>query len=221
MAGEDDEDDDADLTPAKEPVYRDIYINFKTTQYMTWTTSDFGSIPVGYTLEVDKGKPIGLKYSTDDDGFSIRLNDVKIKNNPRYTDSQSGKTVQYELLGYSTDPLGTYPEYDLNSIVSKIDFQSGQTELMLYAVWKINYIVRFYPGQELDVNQSQTMPAIVASAGSLTRLPKCTFVGPSTQEYQFKYHNSRSGKWTAVESYNTGSKIKLYRFAKWKYSIGG
>lgn len=66
------------------------------------------------------------------------------------------------------------------------------------------------------------MDAIVVDSDSLTKLPKCTFTGPSNEVLQFTYHDSAHGTWEEVEGYNaSGSTVRLYRFSKWKYAFQG
>ena len=86
---------------------------------------------------------------------------------PRYTDDR-GTTVEYELLGYTKNPNGTNPDFGLTSTISLVDFPGESTTLTLYAVWRTNYIVRFFPGDMDGVDANQRMDSIVVRASTLT-----------------------------------------------------
>ena len=106
---------------------------------------------------------------------------------PRYTDEI---TVDYELLGYSTDRYAKTPSFSKTASISISDLRSDASSITLYAVWKTSYIVKFNHGNSPAPSAAQKMNPIVVSGGDQITLPMCTYPGPVDTEYMFKYHDS-------------------------------
>ena len=100
-------DAEEDETEDDGQTYGSLYIDFRVNNYMSWNTSDVTGVPSDCQLMSNNGKPTGIAYYTTDGKFDIHLSELAIRNNPTFTDSVSGKTVQYRLAGFSKTPGGT------------------------------------------------------------------------------------------------------------------
>ena len=209
--------------------HRDIYINFNLNSYMQWT-GGVVKVPVGSSFKRDwLNRPQSIHFEAERDDFQLDLSEVKLVNKPTFTDTDetldasSRLTVQYELLGFSTDRFAQVPSIDLDDVLTKWNFHDSDT-LSLYAVWNTQYIVKFRPGD----GGSGEMRPITVRANELVNLPKCTFTGPSGDKLRFEYHDSPTGFWefdspldspTGLNA--TGERWQTHKFANWQYSIGG
>ena len=227
-------DDDYDETDEPVvPVPGAVFVYFNLKPYMTFTTEDVNvaEAPEGSTttLELKGVNPERVVFNTEDPDFSFDLKDISIQHYPRY--QYGGRTIEYELLGFSTTRDTATPQFLPSKVVTRSDFPSGFDSLTLYAIWRTKCILTFNAGESSSVSGQTAMESVVVDAGVPTKLPLCTFLPPATKQLNFTYiKNSKCSNVNTdakVADLNNPARnplnqnVNLYKFKEWTYANAG
>ena len=206
-----------------------IQINMNLNPYMTFASGDISSLPSECSItrtDLD-GRPLQISYGSDDEDFELDLSRFVVGNKPRYVDTVTGQTVRYTLAGFATTPTATTPTFATDAKITKFFFPSGSCSLLLYAVWKQEYVVRFVSGEAPDADN--LMSPFVLRAGEKRTLSPCSYGGPTETKPYFEYFPSPSVKldgdttahqlWQNVTT--SSASTKIYKFSHWEYSFNG
>ena len=150
-------------------------------------------------------------YTIDDEDFRLDLSDFQIS--PIFDDGNDNH-IDYELLGYSTD-RNSNVVYSPNKILSQKDIPSDKSIIVLYAVWKRKYIVRFSHGATGILGE---MDDIVVEQNKLTILPKCNF-SPTGKSKLFTYYDNDE-IWETTSSIVSEEDFNV-EFDGWEYTFNG
>ena len=211
-----------EVTDDSTPKERVVCVNFNLGADMKWGDDHPIHLPEGTSLFLEESAthlPV-LVYgasSVSDNQFRFNLEEVSsaVKSLPVFIHKDT--SIEYQLMGFSTDKLATQPQYSTRDAIYAQDFKAGQLTLMLYAIWRPKKIlVQFEPGRA-TVENPDAMPHVLVSASKPYVVPECSYVESHILP-RFTYHESDS--WERVDASGT-EMLCPHVFSHWVAHVQG